>query len=426
MFSLKAESRNIKICLAIFLSIFLILCIFASLYYGDKLLMGNFTDFNNDDVKYLRSAQTLIQTGNLTYNYPDQPTVFIMPGIVLVLAPFVKAFGMEGAVMPFRIFSALLQTFSFFVLFLVGRKIFNSKAALLCVFLSIFYMANIYVTTMALTETIVFSLLILLIYFIICATERSSSRLFIIAGVIWGISVLFRPTLAAFPLIMLIYWLFKKVKFKDMLKYSLCALIPFVILLSPWVIRNAITFNRFIPLTLSSGNPALQGTIIDYKPGGLEEIMALTDTPDVPYEKNEMYIDTAENGLAKASFEYQIKTNTMNYIKWYTLDKTFKNFEFPHMWYPIFTGSFNLHFKYHNLILLLAGIGLIFIIIRRRVSANVGLLIILVVFFNCVHLPYYCFPRYVYPVMPIVTLIAAGGIMCTYEFIKQKVKRWRT
>ena len=46
---------------------FILLCIITSLYYGDNLLLGSFSEFNNDDIKYLRSAQTLIETGKLTY-----------------------------------------------------------------------------------------------------------------------------------------------------------------------------------------------------------------------------------------------------------------------------------------------------------------------------------------------------------------------
>ena len=67
-------------------------CILTSLYYGDELLLGSFSDFNNDDVKYLRSADTLIKTGKLTYKDVNKSTVFIMPGIVFFLTPLLIHF----------------------------------------------------------------------------------------------------------------------------------------------------------------------------------------------------------------------------------------------------------------------------------------------------------------------------------------------
>ena len=96
---------------------FVLICIVTSLYYGDNLLLGSFSEFNNDDVKYLRSADTLIKTGKLTYKNVDQSTAFIMPGIVFFLVPFVKLFGMEGATIFVRIAQAIIQGITLYLIF---------------------------------------------------------------------------------------------------------------------------------------------------------------------------------------------------------------------------------------------------------------------------------------------------------------------
>ena len=220
MFSICNEQKSTKIILFSMLALFLFLCIFTSFYYNDKLLLGSLENFDNDDVKYLRSAQTLLDTGKLTYNHPDKSTCFIMPGIVFIFTPFVAFFGMEGAIMPIRILFALLQTFNIFLIFLIARKISNSKIALITVLLSILYLPNIYVTTLLLTETPAFTLILLMILFIIYGTERKSKKLFVIAGIAWGLSVMFRSTLAAFPLVVFVYWLIKKFKFMEMVRYG--------------------------------------------------------------------------------------------------------------------------------------------------------------------------------------------------------------
>ncbi|MBR6645953.1 MAG: glycosyl transferase, partial [Clostridia bacterium] len=85
MFSIKTESKAVRVVVIILMAAMLSGCIFASIYYNDKLLLGSFEKYDDDDVKYLRSAETFIKTGQLTYRYPDKPTVFIMPGITLFL-----------------------------------------------------------------------------------------------------------------------------------------------------------------------------------------------------------------------------------------------------------------------------------------------------------------------------------------------------
>ena len=168
----KLYNDKYKLPLLISLAIFCLICIFTSIYYGNKLLLGDLELNNNDDVKYLRAAQTLLDTGMLTYKDPEAPTVFIMPGLVFALVPFVYIFGKLGAIVAFRIFSAILQTFTLYVLYLIIKKVFNSsKIAFVTILLNLIYVANIYVTTLILSETIFTFLLMNLIYICLFAVE---------------------------------------------------------------------------------------------------------------------------------------------------------------------------------------------------------------------------------------------------------------
>jgi len=103
-FLLRRESVKFRVFVGVLLVLFFSVCVSVSVYYGDALLLGSFEEFNNDDVKYLRSADTLLKTGKFTYENTEKSSVFIMPGIVFTLLPFVKIFDLEGAVLPFQIF----------------------------------------------------------------------------------------------------------------------------------------------------------------------------------------------------------------------------------------------------------------------------------------------------------------------------------
>ncbi len=423
----KLSEKKYGIILMICLSIFLIICIATSLYYGDKLLLGDIETYNNDDVKYLRSAQTLIDTGKLTYRYPDQKTVFIMPGIIFLITPFVYFFGQIGAIVAFRIFSALLQTFTMYVLFLLFRKVFNSnKIALLTVILNIIYVANIYVTTILLSETAFFAILINLIYVCIFAVEQKKIKYYVIGGIIWAISVLFKPIMLVFPINILVLMIINKYKFKEMVTY---ALIPIAIVLAvmiPWWVRNYISFNQFIPLTLSSGNPKLQGAYINYdqEPSYKNEM----DFSGVEIDySTEVKMNETETKLADIVIKYNLKNNTLQYLLWNTVGKTIENFKGPFIWYPLYGIDYKILFIPHYIYLVLGGVGIIITIFNKKYKENKTkyMLMSTIVFFNIVYLPFYCFSRYVYPIMPILIGFAAIAILeivCKIIKCKEKMK----
>ena len=187
------NKKNIAKLLIIF---FIVLCISTSLYYGDNLLLGSFSEFNNDDVKYLRSAQTLIETGKLTYKDVNKSTVFIMPGIVFFLTPFVKLFGMEGATVFVRITQTIIQGITLYLIFKIYLKLFNEKVALIGLILNILYLPNIYITTVILTETLFAFFLVACIYFLIEAIQIKDKKTYFVAGIFWALATMFRASIA--------------------------------------------------------------------------------------------------------------------------------------------------------------------------------------------------------------------------------------
>ena len=168
--------KKINIYAILILIIFVGVCVATSLYYEDKLLLGNFDEYNNDDVKYLRSADTFNKTGKITYRNPNEETVFIMPGIVLLLSPFVKIFGIAGAVIPFRIFNAIITAISLYFLFKIALKVFDERVALITLILNVIYIPNIYATTQVLTESAFLFLFMGLVLVSIYAIKTKKSR----------------------------------------------------------------------------------------------------------------------------------------------------------------------------------------------------------------------------------------------------------
>ena len=417
----KLNNDKYKILLIISLAIFCLICVFTSIYYGNKLLLGDLELNNNDDVKYLRAAQTLLDTGMLTYKDTQEPTVFIMPGLVFTLLPFVAIFGKIGAIVAFRIFSAIIQTFMLYVLYLIIKKVFNSsKTAVVTVLLNVIYVANIYVTTVLLSETIFTFLLMNLIYICMFAVEQKNNKLYLTGGIIWALSVYFKPIMLAFPIVVFILMLVNKYTISEMIKYAVIPLVILIICMSPWWIRNYITFDRFIPLTLSSGNPKLQGAYINYdqNPSYKDEI----DFSNVGEFGNEIQNNETETKRANAVIKYNLENNTLEFIYWMTIGKTIENFKSPFIWYDLYGIKFIVYNIFHIALLILGiiGIGITWFAKCFKENKLKLVLIAIIIFFNIVHLPYYCFARYVYPIMPIVIGFSAISIIYFIEKINEK------
>ena len=373
---------------------FILLCTVTSLYYGDSLLLGSFSSFDNDDVKYLRSAETLIETGKLTYKDVNKSTVFIMPGIVFFLTPFVRLFGMEGATVFIRISQAIIQGITLYLIFKIYLKLFNHKVALIGLILNIIYLPNIYITTVILTETLFIFFLVSCIYFLIQAVNTKNKKTYFIAGVFWALATMFRASIALLPVVVFFVWLMHKYAIKEMISFAIIALIPFLILFTPWWIRNYIQFDRFIPFTLSSGNPMLQGVFInnnvDY------ELIAKLNDENLVYTNDEINNDIVERKMASKVFEYYLKNDTENYIKWFLFGKTVNNVKSPY-YGELYGIKFETVRIVHLILVILSIIGML-----KAKSKEKYLIIGLWIYFIVIHIPFLSYVRYLYPIMPLI------------------------
>ena len=233
-----------------------------------------------------------------------------------------------------------------------------------------------------------------------------------------GLLVLFRPTILPFPIVIFCIWLIKKYKVKEMVKFALPVILIVVTMLTPWWIRNAVVFNRFVPLTLASGNPMLQGTYIFYDSSNdpLDYSALIKEyNPELDYTQygtGEIINDKVERAKSKIRFHEVMTQKPVRYFLWYTIGKTLMNFGAPFYFRTQLIHFCALGVIEHIFILVSAIIG--FILYKKK-NKNVPkpyfwMASIAILFFNCIHLPFYCFPRYVFPVIPFLMMFSAYAI----------------
>lgn len=416
MFNIKNEKGIIKLLLILSCGLMFIMILFSIFHYGNTTLLGNFYNPNNDDVKYIRSAWILSQTGIYTFHKPPAPTVFMMPGLAYTLALFMKVFGEFGGITALRIVQAVLQVFSLLLIFYISRKLFNSKVAIVAVIFDLFYITEIWVPNLVLTETFFKFFVLCVIYCSLYALDENKTKYYVLGAIFLGFAALFRPTIVMFPILILIMWLIKKVKFKDALKYTVIVGLVFCVVLSPWWIRNYIIFNRFIPFTLSTGNPMWQGTFINYN-----QKSKITDGLDYSnYDtKNPKLSEIQRNDMEIALSKYRLKNlfpkQPLNFVYWYTIGKGWIQVNSPFYWKEIFGVSGNIARSYHRILLILGVIGML-LFLKSRNKNILGILpITTIIYFVIVYLPFYTMGRYFYPVMPYMIIFSSYCVVGLFE-----------
>jgi 4-amino-4-deoxy-L-arabinose transferase-like glycosyltransferase len=422
LFSLKEESKTIKILLLASCSTLFFLILISIFHYGNSTLLGNFYEPNNDDVKFIRSAWNLAQTGVYSYHRPPEATAFMMPGLSYILSFLMILFGKFGGITAFRVIQAVVQVLSLLLMFFIARKLFNSKVGIVAVILDVLCIWEIWIPNLVLTETFFKFFVLCLIYFSLLALDENKVKYYVLGGLFLGFSALFRPTIATYPILILIMWIIKKVKFKDALKYTLIVAGVFCIVMSPWWIRNYSIFHKFIPFSLATGNPMLQGTFISYD-------QTTKDTDGLDYSnydtKDPSLTEIERNDMEIALSKYRIKTlfpkQPGKFIYWYTISKSWIQINCPFYWGEIFGVSSAKAKSYNYLLLMMGALGSIFYFMDKNKNKLAILPIITVIYFVIVYLPFYTMGRYFYPAMPYVIIFSAYFIVNTFNKFKAKI-----
>jgi 4-amino-4-deoxy-L-arabinose transferase-like glycosyltransferase len=398
--------------------IYTLLLVFSLISFIIKLVLiftqGNNLTLFSDDLNYVKSAVALVKKGIFVFHEYNEPTVFITPVYPFFLAGIFKIFGYGfSGFQAARIIQAVLSSVTIILVFLIAKRLFDKKTALISAFLVSFYFPNIVTTGYFLTETLFSTLLALLIYLSFRFSSAASLKEldFGLLGIIWAIAALCRPTIALYPAILFLYlFASKRINLKKAMKLGASMTISFIILMSPWWLRNYREYNEFIPLAASSGNPMLQGTYINY-----------LQTPEniVYYKlgKNAFETNKIEVEVARKRMRDGFKQNFAEYLKWYTVGKTKLFWGTVFYWREFMGISLYAVIPMHYLILL--GFAGIFMASYLKFPTHI-LIPGLLFYFNTVHCYYMAFDRYAFPIIPLLCVYTGYFISSIFKIVYRK------
>jgi 4-amino-4-deoxy-L-arabinose transferase-like glycosyltransferase len=328
------------------------------------------------------------------------------------------------------IYNFILSSFSILLFYTIAKKLFDMNIALISSLIVALNPIFILTSVRTTTETNFLFFLMLSIYFLIRCKQTNKISDYMLFGVFIGFTSFVRPVaFLYFFLFLFLFFVTKKFNLK-----SLFSLIAFLVVLSPWVIRNYIVFNRFIPMTNLSGTMFYQGNnklSFESKTGACikDEVVKLEKS--LCTKKSEIEIRDIE---IKEGLKFLKSLSLIELIQheWYKIRYAFG---LSPKYFLYRSGTFNFTIKDKLVYYPLFFLTLIYFIFFYRKSSKMNkdkTKLFLIIFISAIivyliqTLTFIGYPRYrQYLLDPFLIIPASLSLHFIFLFLKERVKSFK-
>ena len=361
-----------------------------------------------DSIAYDRMGGLLVSSGTLSLSEAGVPvpSAFYTPGYPLFIAAVYAVFGTgAGRESALYLAQAVVSVITLFAIYRIGLRMYGRKVALLAVAIGALYWPFVMANNLALTEVLFMLVLSFLVLAAVRLLQSASWWNAALFGLLLGLCCLVRPVVVLWGVAPFLF-LLKKVPFRRLTLMGGLALLVFSLVMSPWWVRNAEAFGRFVPFNTSSANPLLVGTHYGF-PGdtGITEDVfdIVSDSPEEELAKNARWQSQAIQRLKD-----QLRDEPGNLLKQrYELTRVALTWPYDLILWRIPQWAWDASIIAQTTLILLALAG--FVLNYR--SRRSWMLFTLVVYFLAAHVIILIFNRYLFPVMPVIILAAAYAIV---------------
>ena len=196
-------------------------------------------------------------------SYPKGPTAWMPPIYPFLIAATFRTFGVYSnqAAIFLLVFQTSSSVLTCFLLYMVGKRIFNAQAGLLAALLFAVYPASINFAVRQIWSVSLFSCCFLVL---ILSLLKLGKEMNVIqgtwVGVLAGVATLVDPIIvASFPFVAL--WLYVNSN-RDRVatcKVLAVTMLLFFVCVSPWLVRNYVIFGQFVFIKSNFGNELFLG-----------------------------------------------------------------------------------------------------------------------------------------------------------------------
>jgi len=187
------------------------------------------------------------------FGVPTGPTAFIAPAYPVLVAAVFKIFGIETRAAEFVVLAAqtALNLATIALMMHVARKLFNERAAVLAGLVWACSPPLLWLPTIFWETSFSACMLMGLVALALHWTERPTRWMWPLLGASCGVIALMNPALLLSALAIAAWVWFRVHRTAGWSPWT--AVLMFVVVFSPWPIRNARVFHAFIPLRTTVG-----------------------------------------------------------------------------------------------------------------------------------------------------------------------------
>lgn len=264
---ISSRRQIVAVCIGLFLFAFAVRVV---TWQNNKLEMAGVQYVLTD--LYERDAGILLSGDIATFlagpNPPTDASVLLHPpGYPILIAGVSGIFGsIEGGRGAFQIVQLLLNSLAPVLIFLIARRLFDLRTALIAGILAAVAPQFAYHSAMMLPDELSAMPILLAVYFYVRAIEDRRLTMAVFCGAAIGLSCWFRSNTLLLPVFFAlssIVLLPKPIR----VKFALLLMASFIVTISPITIRNYVVFKSFIPLSLGMGTTLVEG-LGDYDTDG--------------------------------------------------------------------------------------------------------------------------------------------------------------
>jgi len=195
---------------------------------------------------------------------PFRPMISRTPTYIFFLAGLYFFFGRDyfTVILVQQLIGVLLAVTTY----LLGEHIFDRRVGLWSSIVIAINPTLAFYGNIILTETLSIFLLSLTVLFLSKGLKYSSLRYFAASGAVLGILVLCRPSFQLFFVAILLLLVYSLRDIKRILLVASCVVVPMAIVISPWIVRNYLTFHYVGVTPLLGVNMLIHtGELINYR-----------------------------------------------------------------------------------------------------------------------------------------------------------------
>lgn len=407
-------------------------------------------DLMSDNDGYLAHAEMVADGEGFAGPYTHRPTAFRPPAYPMALA----GLQWSGLSMPASVLivNGLSSIAIIWLTWILCRQLqFSKTFAFIATAIATFDPLLVRYTILPMTEVPAAAMLTGAVVALKAAEQRpemSNTRIFgfrILAGFLFGLGSLVRPILLVSCTMLILWRLMLSLNGSSGIRrkfaITLLPMIAAAITISPWIIRNAVCFGKFIPATTHGGYTLALGNNSDFYRDVIDgEIGFPWPGPQLDAWQKRMTADSATQGVpvdsepAQDAWYYRqaiasMKAQPLSFLKSCLLRlRRFcaitpgTNDGMPQfattlvaVWYG-FIGIGALAAIGHSVAVRFPVLNLRF---RKRMSRHGSLidLWLVVLSFMLLHSIYWTDARMRAPVMPVISIIAVAGLQSLTEFI---------